>query len=50
MNRYRRHPSYARYTVEKTQPLLHRSLGATSGPTERSAKTLDLSQEPIQKP
>jgi N-terminal domain of anti-restriction factor ArdC len=42
-----KHPNYARYTVEKAQAALHRSLGATSGPTERSADTVDLSQDPI---
>ncbi len=42
-----KHPNYARYTVEKAQAALHRSLGATSGSSERSADTVDLAQDPI---
>jgi hypothetical protein len=45
-----KHPNYARYTVEKAQAALHRSLAATSGPVERSAETVDLSPDPIKTP
>jgi hypothetical protein len=45
-----KHPNYARYTVEKAQAALNRSLNATSGPTERSVETQDLAPEPIKTP
>jgi hypothetical protein len=45
-----KHPNYARYTVEKAQAALHRSLATTSGPVERSAETVDLSPDPIKTP
>jgi hypothetical protein len=45
-----KHPNYARYTVEKAQAALNRSLNPTTGPTERSAEAQDLAQEPIKTP
>lgn len=45
-----KHPNYARYTVEKAQAALNRSLNSTTGPTERSAEAQDLAQEPIKTP
>lgn len=45
-----KHPNYARYTVEKAQAALNRSLNPTTGPVERRADAPDLAQEPIQTP
>jgi hypothetical protein len=45
-----KHPNYARYTVEKAQAALNRSLNPTPGPTERSAEAQELAQEAIKTP
>jgi hypothetical protein len=45
-----KHPNYARYTVEKAQAALNRSLNPTTSPTEPTADAQDLAQEPIKTP
>jgi RepB DNA-primase from phage plasmid len=45
-----KHPNYARYTVEKAQAAVNQNLNPNFRPTERSAETQDLTQEPMKTP
>lgn len=45
-----KHPNYARYTVEKAQAALHRTLTANDRTAQPSADTPEVTQDPIKMP